>query len=683
MAQKRTVADNIRQSVHSKIETVKADKVKPIVSELNAKPAAERNERLLAATAAVYRAVSDPNYSLNPNHAKDYAAAVDIIAQKRGIKPDKNGRFNEDQLKGALSPEELMRASAAQYLHDAGDSDATRQAVNDQIKSVYDNDETKAQPAMATVGGVPSYKTDEEFLAMDQEAQEEYLTALGGYEKDRLQNLIVTKANQDTEEDILKGAGEFDGRMGDPDWGHKKDDDDFKIDQGDIIEYLMKDVILATAAWVGNKGAGIVGIVGYELGSAAVNEVRPLLRKANEARQEGWEKLSNKLFGKDKEKALTEEEKAQKENQEKLLKSFYESYHNNVEASKQAIEIHSLEDTKATAAFKKLQRQLIKHYAVLDDDGIAFPVIEDKGLALPLSKQDYATFFGADGAEAGKAALKQIQKNYDNYQLSVMMEGKSDSEKAEIRQWFTEYTKATEEGVRNNNPNIPLPAGPKSQEYKDSYDKARQAALTRLKFNSEAQTFEAQKQLFGNHYLYYRLFEERRLNPESDIFTHEEKRNEFIEKTSLEADIIFLKAEQERHNGNTAIPSRERLISTAEGLAEASKTAILEDKSQTPINDTLKTLVAPPTDENERKTLLDAARDISAETLLLSERKNCETRISELEGAKGQNDQRRKLLDQTKKKIGLMDSKKTELSKDSSTQGVNLSQVKIHRGGKL
>ena len=43
----------------------------------------------------------------------------------------------------------------------------------------------------------------------------------------------------------------------------KEDDDKFDIQQGDFIEFLMKDIVLASAAWAGKKVSGQVGLLTY------------------------------------------------------------------------------------------------------------------------------------------------------------------------------------------------------------------------------------------------------------------------------------------------------------------------------------------------------------------------------------------------------------------------------------
>ncbi len=56
-------------------------------------------------------------------------------------------------------------------------------------------------------------------------------------------------------------AGEI-KKTDDPDTP-KEDDDKFDIQQGDFIEFLMKDVVLASAAWAGKKVSGQIGLLTY------------------------------------------------------------------------------------------------------------------------------------------------------------------------------------------------------------------------------------------------------------------------------------------------------------------------------------------------------------------------------------------------------------------------------------
>lgn len=60
--------------------------------------------------------------------------------------------------------------------------------------------------------------------------------------------------------------------LNDPDWG-SYDDDKIKIQDGDIIDYLMKEWILESAAWCINKSSGFLGAALYNISTRASNRI--------------------------------------------------------------------------------------------------------------------------------------------------------------------------------------------------------------------------------------------------------------------------------------------------------------------------------------------------------------------------------------------------------------------------
>lgn len=61
-------------------------------------------------------------------------------------------------------------------------------------------------------------------------------------------------------------TAKVEGNFNDED-GDAADTDPLKIQEGDIIDYMMKEIILASANWAGGWAAGWVGYVGYRVGS--------------------------------------------------------------------------------------------------------------------------------------------------------------------------------------------------------------------------------------------------------------------------------------------------------------------------------------------------------------------------------------------------------------------------------
>ena len=123
----------------------------------------------------------------------------------------------------------------------------------------------------------PDKSTDREFTADD---LSDYLASLAKKDPKELsvEELNVLKENTtDPEqrqkyEDMINQrnlpgdskapeAGKIE-KIDDPD-EPKEDDDKFDIQQGDFIEFLMKDIVLASAAWAGKKVSGGVGLLTY------------------------------------------------------------------------------------------------------------------------------------------------------------------------------------------------------------------------------------------------------------------------------------------------------------------------------------------------------------------------------------------------------------------------------------
>ena len=148
----------------------------------------------------------------------------------------------------------------------------------------------------------------DDMAGMDNDKLEERYKELEekGFDVDEIKNKVETaKATKNNDKpsgnDGRDKAGQVKGLMDDPDWG-KPLDDKFDIQQGDFIEFLMKDVVLASAAWTGNKVFGVTGYGIYKVGSSA------------------WH-ASGKFISKHYNKYLDDKEKSDKkhrENEEKI-----------------------------------------------------------------------------------------------------------------------------------------------------------------------------------------------------------------------------------------------------------------------------------------------------------------------------------------------------------------------------
>lgn len=74
------------------------------------------------------------------------------------------------------------------------------------------------------------------------------------------------------------------------------DDDKFDIQQGDFIEFLMKDIVLASAAWAGKKVSGYAGVLMYRGLSWAYHKYDDEIYKpTKEFVEDSWDKFTGKV----------------------------------------------------------------------------------------------------------------------------------------------------------------------------------------------------------------------------------------------------------------------------------------------------------------------------------------------------------------------------------------------------
>lgn len=668
----QSLSNQIRQQVSNVITASRKSPENPVVSrmsQIKQMPVKDRYSTMMRAAAALHRAGTDSNYSLSDAAKKDCAAAAMIIAEKRGVKPSDNGNYTADQVKEYLNPKEMLSNLTTLYINDARKEDNTeepvvRQNIEQDINEVYKDSPQAAQPAIAIAKAAPSKLPDSIVLAMSDEEFQQYSLTQDESEQERL-NEARTKAGDDglgKDIDPDKDVVDYKGLRDDPDWGHKKDDDDFKIEQGDIIEYLMKDVILSSVAWAGNRVAGFAGTVSYELLSAGVKEIHPYGRKAKNKIVEGWSDLKQYIkdcfSGNDQNPENPQNSESPQNptppqsNREEVLRNLTGIFEQNTSAFKANIKAQQkiLEGGPDIEKMQLLQHRVAKHFAVLGDDGILF----EDGTTKP-----YAELCGSQMApEALKKNLKNLQENFDEIQIKSMIrelgyENTPEKQK-EVRDWYKKSTNAIENGVKNKNPNISLP---KPENFVTAYENAKKNAQLQLEMHPYTRILQAQTELFAEHYGRHKLLEELRKNPENETFTDLQKAAKFIAEQKQEARVIFLTAEKARREGKTELNgqpllSRESMIAEAEKLSNTSLTALEQNKTE-PVKDSkLKPLLnQTKTTKEVEQSLYDAATQGSASEQYAAEMHNLDLAEKEQITRQDSINKNRKQITDLKKKL--------------------------------
>lgn len=629
----RTVADNIRGNVSRLIsKDLKQTPVKPLVQSLNALPAAERNSRLLQASTAMYRATKDRNFKPSQEQIKDFAAACEIIAEKRGIATQKDGTYSKEALNNELSPKALMQVYAAQTLKDSGENDAARQQIGADLKAGYGEGELP-QEVLEVQQVPPSYAdimSDDDILAMtNEEERNQIIAGMSPLDQDRLNKKLEDKKKAE-DNAFEENAGEARRRRDDPDWAKDDDNDNFKIEQGDIIEYLMKDIILASAAWAANKAAGLGGIVLYETASGIYKHaIRPAGQYTGKVISDQWNNFKA-LFGK-KENENTEAKE--------ILDDVIKRHDSIVEESKKR-QIDSEEKTKKLTLFNDYLRNINSNFVVFGDN-------DDK-----IYKQSKTGWKEENFKEIRPSApeeLKELWKMYRDANRKEQLETlKKKFPNENIETWFDQQVKFEEDYVRTQgNPTIKEPADP-GNKYFNALTEIRADQNMRLDIIKEVNAFNYQMELFAAHYSTYKYIELCRQNPENKTLSNREEVDTFLKNAHLEARQIFLTAEKQRRIGNSNISSRETLVDEAEKMMKTSRN-LAEKKDKKPVKDKFRSILGEEQiSEDNVKTLLSEYKNPDPAERYAAEMFNCDALEREQRLNKEDLNERRKRLNESK-----------------------------------
>ena len=441
---KGSLSTRTREGVRNLFKEFKKDQRTIHVQSLNAMPAAERNSRLLQASTAMYRATKDRNFKPSPEQIKDFAAACEIIAEKRGIATQKDGTYPKEALNNELSPMALMQVYAAQTLKDSGENDAARQQIGADLKAGYGEGELP-QEVLEVQQVPPSYAdimSDDDILAMtNEEERNQIIAGMSPLDQDRLNKKLEDKKKAE-DNAFEENAGEARRRRDDPDWAKDDDNDNFKIEQGDIIDYLMKEVILASAAWAGNKAAGFVGIVGYEIISGVHHN----------ATEPAWKKVKKIFSSSGKEtdgngSTPSPEGNNNQPSNPDILASFNSIYDNNKANYQKHIQAYLSDDPRKDTLLH-YQERLLYNTAVIGENQI----IEYDSTSKPFNeisssvdvKKDFTTF--RDNIRS--AQLSHLKECYPGHD-------------AEVEQWY-KHRLAYEENcvLTKDNPTLQQPNTP-------------------------------------------------------------------------------------------------------------------------------------------------------------------------------------------------------------------------------
>ena len=302
-----TVADSIRGAVNNKLNKV-PEKID-----------IDDRKKLLTSAVQAYRTDrpnSNNNYlstitnnETNETYKDLYATAVRLTANEKGILPKgSDNNYTDEQLNQDLRPAVVMAHLAKQIHLQTNDRDTSEGHIKDAIDGAYGSEPkderlySLAKEVEAPDDAIPF----EEFQALENLGIH---VNISDKKREEFRTMEEAQKARDLQR---KNAGDMAGTDEyDHDLERHKDDDKIKVTDGDILDYLMKEVLLPSWSWCIEKTAGIGGVILYEIGKQVKEHADPYWQAAKRNSETFFGDIENALFGNP---SLTETEKLQLSN---------------------------------------------------------------------------------------------------------------------------------------------------------------------------------------------------------------------------------------------------------------------------------------------------------------------------------------------------------------------------------
>lgn len=514
-------SQQVRSRVNSLISAELGGQRNPAIQELKSLSGNDRSLSIISAAAAVYRSTKDPSFKPSTEQIKRFHAAATLFAHKKGIKPEKDGSFNDALYEKELSPLEILKDQTLETFKESENNAFSEAAISKSIADAYSDSANKDQEVEKVKQDLKlqelskiEFLNDKDFLDLSEDAQKNYISKLAdcGYidEQKRLQEKIKNF-------DPSQKAGEFSGFDEDPDWGHK-DDDKFKIEQGDIIEYLMKEIILASAAWAGNKVAGFAGVVAYEsLHSFHYGITVPAARATIKHLTKKWENF----FSKD-----TDDSSDEAQN---LMNQRQTDFNSAIETNSAVYEHFTSDTAAALFSSESPARRAIDHSCLFEDRGII------------TSNEDGTTTQTPYPPNTTQQDFIALQKNFDTFHLAMMNQelnpDNNPDKSKKIEDYFNKVIENRRSAVTNGQEKPALPDTPK--DFNKAFVNSENLVKNHFLHLPYYKSIEAQHNLFCEYFCQHQYLELCRKDKDNPILHNEEKLTDYLISKKNEASKIF------------------------------------------------------------------------------------------------------------------------------------------------
>ena len=663
-----------RDKIKAGVTTIKKAATK-VVRHIPDKIAKNKALNVFEATAAVHReSQSGGKFKASDKQREIFEQQQAKVAALRGIQKEGDA-YKPEHLEKELSPKEILNYSMYQYYLLEENKDTAQQEIQARLASVYtdENNQQEVIPQEITATNNSLHDltlhTDEDFFKLNEDEQEEYLGKLkeiSGAEYDRL---IKERDQRNTKaahiyKDNDRGATP-----------HTGTDSPIKSKRGDIIDFMMDEIIIASFDWTLNRavncGSYILLGVPYNIGQSLKDAHQR--RKANDYVDDQvesgpkidenapmdashyYEELENKniLY----QNLLSEDAQRIYDVHCNMVGHLQNYNPTNSEELQEFKDTEVLNDHKLQIAFGEL----------LFSSGITSDTIRSTE---PYSKiynlfdkpteleSEYGYLFeketGPLKIEEGKILLRD-GKPVDKEQIDQI------AYSYDISTWLQETYKkrdASSEKDKSNifSDNIPLGLqnlGLTSEILKDQFEKAQKQTLATLQIQRKISTDKSMSEIFANDYAQYMISEHSK-DADNPKLTAKD-----VEKYRNQAKVIFWQ-NMKRLRGEKiedAI-SIDTLMVAAEQMKKQSK----DSKEKTP--NLVKELIRDKNfdlNKTAQTAMTEFAQDLTVEQYIKIKTNNLNRvngDIDHLKGEKVKIDKKRELIDSIKQRVNMTTTNK-------------------------
>lgn len=679
----------VRQAVNTKRDSAKNTSDTRASQAANKTPSApsntsssttlkSKNLRYFSAAVAVYRsqnAPKDKHYTPTEEQLKDYDEARKQLAEKRGIYADADGSFREEHLANELSPLEVMKNSAFEHYNETQDNNKAYNDVQAEIDKSYSKDAQQPQEAPAPVTSINrglktiTFYTDADFLSLNEDDQKNYLESISEYgaEKERLENLIAENKNSGSDEEKTFA---LDKTNEDPDTPNTKDED-YKSKKGDIIEWMMDEVIMEGMDWIGNRCVDAITPVCYAVLFETCRGVRDAYREYKEYKEE-------------KERRERAEQNNQNNPQPTPTNT---STPTNPPAPHpltdgQTEEIVVSEDAphpltaEQTLSNIELQKSSLKDPYVPSERELSFAEGVAKG-SIFLEKDFYLkngnrysySSMGIDQNAPGKVDEFKLEMDALNFFIINIINDEINTKKdpkigEDIAKWVNDVNAANKEAAPNG-------STPRDVELPKSLKRARQTPETMSKHLEKARNevvaftrtrpiirrMQHDSELFAMNYVQYKMAEMMR-GPKTDEITAKlQNPADLFRELKAEGKALMFKNYEALRRGDLKAITSEEMIQISEKMSKRSMELLNKKDGQTPSVDLIKERLDPKAQTSVKRSLHEFTFDdvINIELKNLSILNQEET---DLQTQQAYNDNTRKRIEKMKERHDLGKNKK-------------------------